>query len=215
MTDLTKRDFEWVYAQELSNGKFWGIEHDIRVVRGEGLAVSGEPPFVARFDYAYATSASLRLHGVQPPLAAEQMAALLEGRAQVSSVATMEHGPCTCEARAVWQPASRRASASMPCVCALLTLRACSTHTAAESGAPPHGSYRTSGTRQITCRSPSPSSGCPGRPPLIEAGGWVGCKWPPARHSAWRLALASRGCVPSRRTPRTDDPKSARNDHQW
>ena len=87
VTDLTKRDFEWIYAQELSNGKFWGIEHDLRVVTGTGLATAGEPPFTARFDYAYATSASLRLHGAQPPLSTEQMTALLEGRAQVPSVA--------------------------------------------------------------------------------------------------------------------------------
>eukprot|EP00966_Prymnesium_polylepis_P203117 4705690-Prymnesium_polylepis.1 len=81
--ELTRADFVGVYATELSGGKFWGIEHDIRVVRGHGLATAGERPFTARFDYVYATAGALRLHGAQPPLPADRMEALLEGRNQL------------------------------------------------------------------------------------------------------------------------------------
>lgn len=61
-----------MYVKELAGGKFWGIEHDLRVVRGAGLSRPGEPPFTARFDYVYATAGSLVLHGAQPPLPAER-----------------------------------------------------------------------------------------------------------------------------------------------
>ena len=52
-------------------------------MRGEGLADSADLPFTARFDYVYASAERLRLHGVQPPLAEEQMASLLNGKVQV------------------------------------------------------------------------------------------------------------------------------------
>lgn len=68
-----------VYARELANGKFWGIEHDLRVVRGHGLAVAGEAPFLGRFDHVFATTASLSLHGASPPLPEERLARLLQG----------------------------------------------------------------------------------------------------------------------------------------
>jgi len=79
--DLTKEDFVEVYAKELRNGYFWGIEHDLRVVRGHGL--EDETRFTARFDYVYATARSLRLHSVHPALEPEKMAELLEGKAQL------------------------------------------------------------------------------------------------------------------------------------
>ena len=37
-----------------------------------------------RFDYVFATAASLRLYGAQPPLEHHQMASLLDGHAQAS-----------------------------------------------------------------------------------------------------------------------------------
>ena len=54
-------------------GKFWGVEHDLCVVLGRGLAAEGAPPFTARFDYLYYTAAALRLVGYQPALPPEGM----------------------------------------------------------------------------------------------------------------------------------------------
>ena len=44
-----------------------GVEHDLRVLRGDGLAVAGAAPFTAVFDYVFASD-SLEVVGVQPPL---------------------------------------------------------------------------------------------------------------------------------------------------
>jgi hypothetical protein len=83
-TALTRADFHRVYAEELAQGKFWGVEHDVRAVLGQGLAPPagvGTPPFTARFDYVYYSTSALRLVGVQRPLDTARMAELLDGRA--------------------------------------------------------------------------------------------------------------------------------------
>ncbi|KOO32654.1 hypothetical protein Ctob_013409 [Chrysochromulina tobinii] len=83
-TALTRADFQKVYAEELAQGKFWGVEHDVRAVLGQGLAPpagGGTPPFTARFDYVYYSTSALRLVGVQRPLETARMAELLDGRA--------------------------------------------------------------------------------------------------------------------------------------
>ena len=75
---LHREDFYDVYADELAQGKYWGVEHDIRVVVGEGLATPTEPPFTATFDYLYYSSYALRLKSMLPALTAEQYSELLK-----------------------------------------------------------------------------------------------------------------------------------------
>lgn len=82
--ELLRDEFIALYVEELRQRKFWGVEHDLRVMRGAGLGQPGSAPFTARFDYVYAcTSGTLRLHGWRPPLGGELMDALLGGRAQL------------------------------------------------------------------------------------------------------------------------------------
>ena len=77
---LTREDFHAVYAAELAQGKFWGVEHDLRVLRGAGLRAEGSAPFTAAFDYIWFATDALQLVGVQPGLAEEELAELLSGR---------------------------------------------------------------------------------------------------------------------------------------
>ena len=77
---LTREDFHAVYAAELAMGKFWGVEHDLRVLRGAGLRAEGSAPFTAAFDYIWFATDALQLVGVQPGLAEEELAELLSGR---------------------------------------------------------------------------------------------------------------------------------------
>jgi len=77
---LTRDDFRGIYAAEVAQGKFWGVEHDLRVLRGSGLRAEGSAPFSARFDHIYFSSAALRLGAAQPALPEEEMARLLSGR---------------------------------------------------------------------------------------------------------------------------------------
>ena len=77
-TPLTRADFISVYQHELAAGKFWGVEHDLRVLRGVGVADA--TTFTATFDYIYYTTGSLRLACVQDPLPQARMNDLLEGR---------------------------------------------------------------------------------------------------------------------------------------
>jgi hypothetical protein len=35
---------------QLTQGKFWGVEHDLRMMRGAGMRRPDQPPFTARFD---------------------------------------------------------------------------------------------------------------------------------------------------------------------
>jgi len=76
---LTREDFHAVYADELAQGKFWGVEHDLRVLRGAGLRAEGSAPFTAAFDYIWFATDALQLVGVQPGLAEEELAELLSG----------------------------------------------------------------------------------------------------------------------------------------
>ena len=69
---LTRQAFQSIYHAELKQGKFWGVEHDLRVLRGSGLAQPGAPPFQARFDNLFFSSNSLRLEVVQEPLPVER-----------------------------------------------------------------------------------------------------------------------------------------------
>jgi len=69
---LLKTDFLELYREELSEGKFWGVEHDLRVMGNLGLAVPEEGPCQLRFDYIYYGVDSLRLVAVQEPLTAAQ-----------------------------------------------------------------------------------------------------------------------------------------------
>ena len=78
---FTREDFHSIYLAELVEGKYWGIEHDLRVVRGKGLASIGVAPFTARFDYLYYTQTSLSLLGVQRALLPDEEESLLAGRA--------------------------------------------------------------------------------------------------------------------------------------
>ena len=41
-TPLTRADFQSVYAEEAQQGKFWGVEHDLRVLRGRVLQTRHE-----------------------------------------------------------------------------------------------------------------------------------------------------------------------------
>lgn len=80
-TPLTRADFQRLYAEEVAQGKFWGVEHDLRVMRpsGAGMRQPGSPPFTADFDYLWFSSNALKLVGVQAPLPDEKMAELLSG----------------------------------------------------------------------------------------------------------------------------------------
>ena len=80
-TPMTRADFHALYAAEVAQGKFWGVEHDLRAMRpgGAGLRAPGSPPFSADFDYVWFSSNALRLVGAQAPLPDDTMAELLSG----------------------------------------------------------------------------------------------------------------------------------------
>merc|ERR1719498_12275 len=65
---FTREDFHALYAAELHEGKFWGVEHDLNVILGRGLAVPSEGPCQLRFDYIYYSPSLLGLAGVWEPL---------------------------------------------------------------------------------------------------------------------------------------------------
>jgi endonuclease/exonuclease/phosphatase family metal-dependent hydrolase len=67
-------DFIALYRAELHEGKFWGVEHDLRALGGSGMAVPADGPCELRFDYIYFTTANLQLVGVQEPLTSTQRA---------------------------------------------------------------------------------------------------------------------------------------------
>ena len=77
--DLTLDDFVAVYTSELSQGKFWGVEHDLRLLLGKGLHQKGAPPFTAIFDYLYFSGERLEASAVLNPLRPEQADALARG----------------------------------------------------------------------------------------------------------------------------------------
>ena len=80
-TPLTRADFQELYAEEVMQGKFWGVEHDLRVLRGKGMRQPGAPPFTARFDNLFYTSGTLKLHAAQEALPPAQLEELLSGKA--------------------------------------------------------------------------------------------------------------------------------------
>jgi len=65
-------DFRALYLAELHEGKFWGVEHDLQVLNGAGMAVPSEGPCQLRFDYVYFSEASFQLVAVQEPLTEAQ-----------------------------------------------------------------------------------------------------------------------------------------------
>merc|ERR1740122_871383 len=65
-------DFISLYKEEIAEGKYWGVEHDLRALNGSGLANVCDGPCELRFDYIYYTTSSLQLLGVQDPLSQEQ-----------------------------------------------------------------------------------------------------------------------------------------------
>eukprot|EP00440_Ansanella_granifera_P046554 gb/GFBE01050418.1/.p1 GENE.gb/GFBE01050418.1/~~gb/GFBE01050418.1/.p1 ORF type:complete len:411 (+),score=91.14 gb/GFBE01050418.1/:1-1233(+) len=69
---MTRADFQALFASEVAEGKFWGVEHDLRELTGSGMAKVEEGPCELRFDYIYFTPGSLKLIGVQEPLTKEQ-----------------------------------------------------------------------------------------------------------------------------------------------
>lgn len=69
---LSHDDFVALNRAELSEGKFWSTEHDLRALIGRGLAAPENGPCELRFDYIYFTPASLSLLGVYEPLSEEQ-----------------------------------------------------------------------------------------------------------------------------------------------
>jgi hypothetical protein len=79
-TALTRSDFRSIYAEELAQGKFWGVEHDLRALRGRGMRQPGAAPFTARFDQMYFSNATLRLVAAQEALPPERLSSLLSGR---------------------------------------------------------------------------------------------------------------------------------------
>ena len=71
---LSREDFIGLYVSELEEGKYWGVEHDLKAMGGSGLAVPSEGPTELTFDHVYFTQGPLQLLGVQEPLTAEQRA---------------------------------------------------------------------------------------------------------------------------------------------
>ena len=78
---LTREDFRSIYVAEMRQGKFWGVEHDLRVLRGKGMREAKAAPFAARFDAIYYTKGSLGLAAVRDALPTEHMEMLRTGEA--------------------------------------------------------------------------------------------------------------------------------------
>ena len=73
---LTSADLLAIYQEELDQGKFWAIEHDLTRLNGAGLARPGDAPWEARFDYIYFTAGTLRCDAVMESLAEDDRARL-------------------------------------------------------------------------------------------------------------------------------------------
>jgi len=69
---LSYEDFRALYVEELKEGKFWGVEHDLRELLGFGLEEPASGPCQLRFDYIYFTTGTLQLRAAQEPLRAEE-----------------------------------------------------------------------------------------------------------------------------------------------
>lgn len=69
---LNLDEFTAIYTQELEEGKFWGVEHDLRALGGQGLTVPSDGPCQLRFDHIYFTTSLLKLCEVRDPLPKER-----------------------------------------------------------------------------------------------------------------------------------------------
>lgn len=77
---LTAAQLLAIYMEEVTAGKFWGVEHDLGACNGAGVHVPRSVPFKARFDYIYHTFGTLRCLAVRSPLTAVQRQLLFEER---------------------------------------------------------------------------------------------------------------------------------------
>eukprot|EP00667_Euglena_gracilis_P012764 EG_transcript_13123 len=96
---LTLEEFLAVYQQEAGAGKFWGVEHDLLVCTGRGMARPGAAPFAARFDYVFHTAAGLGLVAVQEPLTPEEAGRVAEGDSLPNAWHPSDHLPVTATLR--------------------------------------------------------------------------------------------------------------------
>ena len=71
--NLSREDFHSLYAAELAEGKFWGVEHDLRELLGTGMAKPEDGPCELRFDYIYFTPKLLELQGVEEVLSQAEL----------------------------------------------------------------------------------------------------------------------------------------------
>lgn len=69
---LDLQAFTDIYVEELREGKFWGVEHDLRALGGSGLAIPSEGPCELCYDHIFYTPSSLHLVGVQDALTDDQ-----------------------------------------------------------------------------------------------------------------------------------------------
>uniref|UniRef100_A0A7S1HVZ7 Endonuclease/exonuclease/phosphatase domain-containing protein n=1 Tax=Eutreptiella gymnastica TaxID=73025 RepID=A0A7S1HVZ7_9EUGL len=92
---MTFDDFLSVYESELKEGKFWGVEYDLGVVNGQGMAEPGSPPFEATFDYVYYTTQTLKVHSVQEVLTQAETAAVKSGSRLPNEWHPSDHLPVT------------------------------------------------------------------------------------------------------------------------
>lgn len=69
---LLEEEFVALYREEVEQGKFWGVEHDLVALTGAGLALPSEGPTQLCFDHVLYTPSNLRLLRVQEPLTDEQ-----------------------------------------------------------------------------------------------------------------------------------------------
>ena len=78
------KDLVCVYSEELNSGKYWGVEHDVTLINGRGIAaemvhvmmkeeeeeeeenlLQHRPPFCARFDYVWCSTMTMECLGVK------------------------------------------------------------------------------------------------------------------------------------------------------
>eukprot|EP00668_Euglena_longa_P031642 GGOE01040883.1.p1 GENE.GGOE01040883.1~~GGOE01040883.1.p1 ORF type:complete len:443 (+),score=135.76 GGOE01040883.1:99-1331(+) len=96
---LALEDFLAVYQAEVEDGKFWGVEHDLLVCTGRGMAEPGTAPFAAVFDYIFSTGASLELLAVQELLTAKEAALVAQGDSLPNTWHPSDHLPVTATLR--------------------------------------------------------------------------------------------------------------------
>jgi hypothetical protein len=71
-------DFISIYQQEIDQGKYWGVEHDLGAVTGSGMAVENAAPFTMRFDRIFATTETLECLAVTQPLSNDKAGAIFK-----------------------------------------------------------------------------------------------------------------------------------------